>query len=176
MRRRRAATTSSLKPWTGRSPFTDGKSTILGSREPPPCTADNDDLHHLNITFRKNTIRSRHPTDSGEGKAELAPPKSHTAARDSRSTVEPRWSAIDRGREHRPKKPHRRHHHLHSAAGRKPTHPYTITRRIRGFPVLPPPERQPEDGKSAESTAARWSAQESPEIAFRYCEIGRAHV
>jgi hypothetical protein len=43
--------TNSPKPWIGRHPSADGKSTPLGSVEPPPCTATAVDAVTMNSSF-----------------------------------------------------------------------------------------------------------------------------
>ena len=62
----------------------------------------------------------------------------------------------------------RRRPPLLDPAAQDPPYPhpiYTAGAQIRGFPILPPPERPPEGGKSHGYAGARWSSRGRPRVA-----------
>jgi hypothetical protein len=109
---------SSKKPWTGRRPQAVGGSTLLGTRAPPSCTADDEAiLDRHTRTFEIYTSRPRRPTATGAGKSHSRAPPSLEREEDSRSAAELHGSRTNGGGNHRhQKKPLRRRQTLHSAA------------------------------------------------------------
>jgi hypothetical protein len=110
---------SSMKPWTGRRPQAVGGSTLLGTRVPPSCTADDEAiLDKHNQTFEIYTNRHRRPTATGEGRSHPRAPPSVEREEGSRSATKLLGSRTIGGGDHRrQKKPLRHRHNLHSAAG-----------------------------------------------------------
>ena len=109
---------SSMKPWTGRRPQAVGGSTLLGTRMPPSCTADDEAiLDKRERTFEIYKGRHRRPTATGEGKSHSRAPPSLERDAGSRSAAKLHGSRTIGGGDHRHQnKPLRHRHTLHSAA------------------------------------------------------------
>jgi hypothetical protein len=115
--RRRAAATSPHMPWIRRSPSTVGKSSVLGSWEPPPCCLDADVLQNSNSTFRDITHLDPPSRGLRRGNAmqrcsaePRAPGRQRSSSRDPQTTAA-------RGEDLRPKTPLRPRRPLPNAAG-----------------------------------------------------------
>ena len=65
-----------LTPWMGGNPSADGKSSILGSEEPPPCRSDAIALVNIIKIFKLLEHRIRHCSGSREGRPCGADPQS----------------------------------------------------------------------------------------------------
>ncbi|KAK1645631.1 hypothetical protein QYE76_063436 [Lolium multiflorum] len=109
--------TTSPTPWIGSLPCTDGKSTPLGSEEPPPCNAIVVAMLQRISTFKHFNGRSRHPAVSGRGRPSSTSPKSSKPGKDGGSAAELHRSRTDRREARRRQKPLRPCHLLHDAAG-----------------------------------------------------------
>jgi hypothetical protein len=108
------------QPWTGRSPPTARKSTVLGVETPPSRTTIGADS--VNAIFTKiYTCRLRHLERRPEGHYATAP-ESGERAEDGRSTKGLHRSTLSRGRDRRHQKLLRPRRHLHDVAGKHPTH------------------------------------------------------
>lgn len=129
---------TSLQALDRKCPSADGKSSILDSGEPPPCSVDSDamvnsistlsfnnrpDPPHLGLR-RGDTTHRR----SGEPRA--------WGGWTIRSRAPPRPTA--RGEDRHPKRPLRRRHHLLDAVGWPPTRAYAM---YTARSVVPPPSR-----------------------------------
>jgi hypothetical protein len=66
--RRRAAAAPLHTPWIRRSPSADGKSTVLGFKKPPPCSALAIAISHHIRAIKIFNARSRHLAIFGEGR------------------------------------------------------------------------------------------------------------
>jgi hypothetical protein len=114
------AALSSIEPWTGRSPPTARKSTVLGVETPPSRTTIGADS--VNAIFTKiYTCRLRHLERRPEGHHATAP-ESGERAEDGRSTKGLHRSTLSRGRDRRHQKLLQPRRHLHDVAGKHPTH------------------------------------------------------
>ena len=118
----------------------DGKSTVLSSKEPPPCIdVVALDLVRNIITFRSFRNRRRRSTDTGTGSERTATPPSCERGEGGGSVVALRRAPSPKRISAATKTPDRPRHPLHDAAGRPLLNPRLYTDGIRGFPTLPPP-------------------------------------
>ena len=146
--------------WTGRPPV-GRESTFLGAKAPPPRTT---------ATTPPWSTRTASSKSSDAGStctwtpAKGAPSRDLRRAANEGQEADPRRSSRSRttGGEDRhqqtpptpPLPPRRRRQHT--------PHTPNSHSRIRGFPVLPPPERPPEGGESGGTPARNRSARDSP--------------
>ena len=84
----RAAATPPHMPWIRRSPSADGKSSNLGSEEPPPCCAVAVVLFTNTSPLRLFINRSRRTAVSGKGKPHPRDPKNSRRDEGRQPTVE----------------------------------------------------------------------------------------
>jgi hypothetical protein len=102
--RRRAAAAPLHTPWIRRSPSADGKSTVLGFKKPPPCSALAIAISHHIRAIKIFNARSRHLAIFGEGRPGSTTPRS-SEPKDNRTAAELHWSRTIGGGSRRHQKP-----------------------------------------------------------------------